>query len=104
MSNTDIVAEKIKEHFFNGTPPPFKNSGSSPAIYEQIIIAKHLGDDYLFINSKDPEFSKGGSINDFLIFSATISVFDTKLLPSKHETLNQCYFNVGPVSQTMGQH
>ena len=27
-----------------------------------------------------------------------------ELSPSKHPTLNQCWFNVGPASQTMGQH
>ena len=25
-------------------------------------------------------------------------------LPNKHETLNQCWLNVGPASKTMGQH
>ena len=28
----------------------------------------------------------------------------TRVYHSKHKTLNQCWFNVGPASQTMGQH
>ena len=31
-------------------------------------------------------------------------VFDCRCDPSKHETLNQCWFNVGPPSATLSQH
>ena len=34
----------------------------------------------------------------------SVAQWQVKLPPSKHDTLKQCWFNVGPASQTVGQH